>query len=112
MTDHAPEYSHTPSQADDHSVQSNSDNTNAPAVDEPTISLSNHEQLIQEIIIQNIVKSADMACKAKRMNQLLSYVSGIDYSCGGESAYERNSSNQKLNNSNDNRQVSLPPNTN
>ncbi len=49
----------------------------------------------QEQLIQNIIKSADMACKAKRMNQLMSYLSGIDYSSGHESASDQAVHNPK-----------------
>lgn len=67
------------------SAQSTNDNLTDSTVDDNTPSSSDQEQLIQ-----NIIKSADMACKAKRLNQLLSYVSGIDYSYGLQSSHDRN----------------------
>lgn len=44
----------------------------------------------QDELVQKICDAADMACKAKRVNQLMSYISGIDYSqaqnCAREAA--------------------------
>lgn len=42
----------------------------------------------QDELVQKICDAADMACKAKRVNQLLSYVSGVDYSMTQDSGYE------------------------
>jgi len=42
----------------------------------------------QDELVQQICDAADMACKAKRINQLMSYVSGIDYSQAQNSACE------------------------
>jgi len=68
-------------------------NNNAiPAID--TISSGNGAMdagcalTTQDELVQRICDAADMACKAKRVNQLISYVSGIDYSMAQDSAYE------------------------
>ncbi len=73
-----------------YSVQSTIEVLTDSTIDDSTPSSSDQEQLIQ-----NIIKSADMACKAKRLNRLLSYVSGIDYSYGLESSHDRNCSDPK-----------------
>lgn len=75
------------------SAQSPIENLCDSTIDDEPPSSSDPDQLIR-----NIIKSADMACKATRVNRLLSYVSGIDYSHGSESVHQRRCGNPKTQN--------------
>ena len=63
----------------------------------------------QKELTQQICNAADMACKAKRVNQLMSYVSGVDYSEKQDSTYEQADSGPKNSNNNEHSLISEDP---
>ena len=63
----------------------------------------------QKELTQQICDAADMACKAKRVNQLMSYVSGVDYSEKKNSTYEQADSGPKNSNNNEHSLISEDP---
>jgi len=68
------------------------DNDETPAADTNSSDTTAEDYaftpISQDELVKRICDAADMACKAKRINQLMSYVSGIDYSQAQNFAHE------------------------